>query len=110
MKLNEFKAMAMKKGSMYDNSQKAAIEWSRTWGLSWWRSLWRYKEYTYNGYTYRAGNVFTRHTHYRMTEYAKGVESISRSAFLKAISAMEYQGYTCLEVSTAKPVQMNLAF
>lgn len=110
MTLKEFKEMAVRQGNVYDNSENAAAEWSRTWGFSWWKSLWRYKEYTFNGYTYRSGIVNTRHTHYSMTEYAKGTETISRAAFLKAISAMEYQGHTYPEVSMNKPAQMFLTF
>lgn len=109
MTLKEFKEMAMRQGNVYDNSEKAAAEWSRTWGLSWWKSLWKFKEYTYSGYTYRSGNVYTRHTHYKMTEYAKGTETIGRTAFLKAIRPMEYKSYTCQGASIAQPKQMSLS-
>lgn len=110
MTLKEFKEMAQREGTVYDNSEKASAEWSHTWGLSWWRSLWSYKEYTYNGYTYRSGNVYTRHTHYRVTEYAVGKELISRLSFIKAISAMEYKEFVRPKRFDEKPMQMEFLF
>lgn len=63
----------------------------RTWGLSWWRNLWRYKEYTYNGYTYRYGEVYTRHINYMHREFFAGENEIPQKDFLKAIKNMEYK-------------------
>ncbi len=118
MTLSEFKSMAQRYGKTYDNSKKAAEEWSRTWGLSWWRSLWRYKEYTYNGYTYRSGKYHMRHYSASHVEYCHNGEEISRKEFMKAIAEMEYKepdpvvyepkAYTQKHVPHY--VQMELAF
>lgn len=112
MTLREFKLMAQRFGHTYDNSEKAAIEWGRTWGMSWWRSLWRYKEYTYNGYTYRTGKYYMRHYSASHVECLYGDEEITRANFMSAIAAMEYKG---VEHSAPRPVaapalQMSIAF
>lgn len=91
MTLKEFKSMAQRYGSVYNNKESASKEWARTWGLSWWRSLWYYKEYTYKGYIYRSGKVFTRHTNFSQTEFLFGKTEISKSDFLRAIKQMEYK-------------------
>lgn len=90
MTLKEFKSMAQRYGKTYDNSENAAKIWARSWGMDWWRLLWRYKEYTYNGYTYRSGKCYMRHYNASHTEYCQNGNEISRKYFLKAIADMEY--------------------
>lgn len=91
MTLQEFKSMAQRYGKTYDNTENAAKIWARSWGMDWWRLLWRYKEYTYNGYTYRSGKYIMRHTQGSHTEYCQGEKEISRKEFMKAIADMEYK-------------------
>lgn len=91
MTLSEFKNMACRYGNMYDNSKKANEEWNKTWGLSYWRDLWAYKEYTYMGYTYRTGKYYMRHYNASHVEYCRGNETIPRKKFMEAIGEMEYK-------------------
>ena len=61
--------------------------WSKTWGLGYWRNLWACKEYTYVygnvKYTYRVGSVRTRHAKYRVSECFVNNEEVSEYKFKK---------------------------
>lgn len=113
MILKEFKSMAQRYGKTYDNSEKAAKAWARSWGLDWWRSLWGYKEYTYKGYTYRSGTYNTRHTKGSHTEYCHNGQNISRKKFINAIADMEYikpEPVVYEQKHVPQFVQLELAF
>lgn len=81
--------MAAKYGHTYDNKESASAAWCRSWGVDYWRKIWFYKEYTYNGVTYRTGNVVLRHGKYSRKEFLKNGELITEKEFLQSISAME---------------------
>lgn len=48
MTISDFKQVAKSRGGFYDNSHKAGENWARTWGLTWWRDVWFYKEFRLN--------------------------------------------------------------
>lgn len=81
--------------------------------MDWWGLLWRYKEYTYNGYTYRYGKYYMRRYNASHTEYCQGEKEISRKEFMKAIADMEYIKPEPVVYETKKVpqfVQLELAF
>lgn len=86
--IQEFKQAAITNGHFYDNSSKAASNWSRTWGLTWWRDVWFYKEYRLGNLTYRTGKVCMRHRSYSNREYCIDNNPASEKEFLKALASI----------------------
>lgn len=89
MNISSFKKLAT---LTHDNTNIAMTNWSKTWGLGYWRNLWAYKEYVYvyGGvkYTYRVGSVRTRHTKYRVSECFYNNEEVSEYKFKKGIALL----------------------
>lgn len=75
-----------------DNRESAMTEWSRTWGLSWWRSLWAYREYTLGHLVYRTGKVNTRHYGYQHTEFLINGNEVGKTAFIKEFAKLLSEG------------------
>lgn len=86
--IQEFKQVALTNGHFYDNSSKAASNWSRTWGLTWWRDVWFYKEYRLGNLTYRTGKVCMRHHSYSNREFCIDNNPASEKEFLKALASI----------------------
>lgn len=86
--IQEFKQAVLTNGHFYDNSDKAAYNWSRTWGLTWWHDVWFYKEYSLGNLTYRTGKVCMRHRSYSNTEYCIDNKPTSAKDFLKALASI----------------------
>lgn len=87
--LSEFKEMAI---MTHDNSETAAKNWSKGWGLGYsWFELWRYKEYTLGTLKYRTGKVVYRHGSESVTRFYINNESVSRKAFFKAANEIEFK-------------------
>lgn len=78
----------------HNNKENACKAWAKSWGLDFWRNLWRYKEYTSvkHGvkYQYRTGTVVVRHGSYPMTEYLIDGHVVGKTAFLKSYSDFYY--------------------
>ena len=89
MKISDFKCMAT---MSHDNTEQASEAWARSWGMDYWRNLWRYKEYTLANLKYRVGRVYTRHYNYPVTEFFVDGQEVKRTAFLKAFNALVEQG------------------
>lgn len=86
MTLREFKTEAQERGNFYDNSASAANEWAKSWGLTYWRRVWWYKEYRVGGMVYRSGMWRGRHGGHTMTECSIDGEGVSKYRFLKALA------------------------
>lgn len=89
MKVSEFNEMAK---FVYDNTEKAAEYWGRTWGLGFWRNLWRYKQYELEagGHTYvrKVGRVVVRHGSYQAVECSIDGKELPERAFLRALDSL----------------------
>lgn len=86
MDLRQFKAAAMNEGGYYDNSRAAGEAWAKSWGLTWWRNVWAYKEYRHGGMVYRSGRVTLRHGGYQHTECEVNGEPVTLYRFKKALA------------------------
>lgn len=86
MTIPEFKQTARRNGQFYDNSKSAGQNWARTWGLTWWRDVWFYQEYTLGNLTYRTGKVCTRHSSHSRTECIIDGQEVSDNKFRSALS------------------------
>ena len=89
MTLQEFKNEAARRGHTFDNSDNASRAWSRSWGLTWWRDVWFYREYRLGAFTYRTGRVRQRHHSYTNTEYRINDSEVSQREFLKALDTFQ---------------------
>lgn len=89
MDLQTFKQEAVRRGNIVDNRENAGRELARTWGLSWWYSLWAFQEYTLGNMSYKTGTVTLRHTHYRRTECRIDGEPVSDYKFKKALDVFD---------------------
>ena len=85
MTLDNFKKEAAQRGNYYDNSQSAGMEWARSWGLTYWRLVWFYKEYKVGGMVYRSGRWQGRHGGRRITECEINGERVSEYRFKKTL-------------------------
>ena len=94
MTLNSFKNEAERRGNYYDNSEAAAKAWAASWGLTWWRSVWWYKEYKVGGMVYRSGMWRGRHGGHNVTECEIDGEAVSEYKFKKALESFEAPAYT----------------
>lgn len=87
MTIQELKNESSRRGNTYDNSEQAGRNWSRSWGLTWWRDVWFYKEFRLGNIIYRTGKVRLRHRSYTNTEYRINNQSVSKREFMKALDA-----------------------
>lgn len=91
MTITDFKATAE---MTHDNKETAMKNWSKSWGIDYWRNLWRYKEYTSTRhgvkYQYRTGQVVVRHGHYSQTEFLIDGHEVSKADFLKSYNDFYY--------------------
>ena len=105
MTLNSFKYEAEKRGNFYDNSESASKAWAASWGLTWWRSVWWYKEYKVGNMTYRSGMYRGRHGGYRVTECEIDGERVSEYKFKKALEGFEAPAITDEDTARLKAYQ-----
>ena len=99
--IQEFKQAALTNGHFYDNSSKAASNWSCTWGLTWWRDVWFYKEYRLGNLTYRTGKVCMRHRSYSNREFCIDNNHASEKEFLKALASIHAPAVVPVSSSSA---------
>ena len=85
MDLQDFKAAAMLRGNYYDNRQNASKAWARSWGLTYWRNIWFYKEYHVGNMLYRAGQIHGRHGGFRYVECEIDGKSVTEYRFRKVL-------------------------
>ncbi len=86
MTISDFKQVAKSRGGFYDNSHKAGENWARTWGLTWWRDVWFYKEFRLNNLVYRTGKVCMRHSSHSRTECIIDDREVTDKDFRRAIA------------------------
>ena len=86
--ISEFKEMAT---LSHDNRKTASANWAKTWGMSWWKDVWFYKEYTLLSLKYRTGQVVHRHSKYSVTKYYIGDKEISKNKFFELAGTIEYR-------------------
>lgn len=89
MELYEFKAIAERRGHMYDNTPAASAEWARTWGLSYHSRLWRYKQYKLGNMEWKGGKVVLRHGSYKSVSCYIDGEPVSEYRFKKALATFK---------------------
>lgn len=99
MTLQAFKNEAARRGHTFDNSDNAAHAWSLSWGLTWWRNVWFYREYRLGNLTYRTGRVRTRHNSYTHTEYRINDAEVSQREFLTVLDTFQAPAITADEQS-----------
>lgn len=92
--ITDFKCVAT---MTHDNTESASAECGRTWGLSLWRSLWAYKEYTAKSssgqtFVYRTGRILSRHSTPSRVEFTIDGNHVSKYAFLKALNEATTNG------------------
>jgi len=108
MTIQDFKTAAKSEGQFYDNSEKAGSNWARTWGLTWWRDVWFYKEYRLGKLLYRTGQVRMRHGSHSCTEcFIDGAE-VSDNRFRRELAALPAPTLR-LAVSPCRSSTANLA-
>lgn len=90
MTISDFKQVAKSRGGFYDNSHKAGENWARTWGLTWWRDVWFYKEFRLNNLVYRTGKVCMRHHSYSCTECIIDGHKVAYKDFRRAIADLPF--------------------
>lgn len=86
--IKEFKELAKLEGVFFSNKENAGRNWAKSWGLSYWRDVWFFKEYEYKGYIYRSGKVIFRHGGYNKIECFVNGEEVSLYQFRKALAAL----------------------
>lgn len=86
MTLKEFKTEAQQRGNYFDNSENAAHEWAKSWGLTYWRLVWFYKEFRVGGMVYRSGMWRGRWGGHTVTECTIDGEAVSKYRFEKALA------------------------
>lgn len=110
MTLNELKTDS--RTIFYDNSDNAAKNWSKCWGLGWWFDLWRYKEYKLGALMYRTGQVVFRHRKESLTKYYINENETSKKEFMECLSLLSYQPkefkQNLSKNNTPKAVQLSL--
>lgn len=85
MTLRDFQTEAQERGNYYDNTASAGEEWAKSWGLTYWRLVWFYKEYRVGGMVYRSGMWRGRHGGYTITECSINGEAVTKYRFMKAL-------------------------
>lgn len=108
MTLDNFKKEAEMRGNFYDNSESAGKQWSKTWGLTYWRLVWFYKEYKVGGMVYRSGRWQGRHGGRRITECEINGEQVSEYRFKKALETFAAPAITDEEIARHKALQEAL--
>ena len=105
MNLHQFKYEAERRGNFYDNSEAAGRAWAASWGLTWWRRVWFYKEYKVGGMVYRSGMWRGRHGGYTVTECEIDGQQVSKYRFEKALATFEAPAITDNDRARLKALQ-----
>lgn len=108
MTLNDFKREAELRGNFYDNSESAAKQWARTWGFTYWRLVWFYKEYKVGNMVYRSGHWRGRHGGCKITECEINGEKVSEYRFKKALGNFAAPNITGEDIARRKAFQEEL--
>lgn len=107
MTLKEFKTEAQQRGNYFDNSENAAHEWAKSWGLTWWRLVWFYKEFRVGGMVYRSGMWRGRHGGHTVTECTIDGEAVSKYRFEKALATFTAPEMTAEEKARREAQERN---
>lgn len=83
MNINQLKRHAK---VIEDNRQKAAENWSKSWGFDIWYNLWAYRVYEYGRFKYKSGKVSMRHYGYQKSEFYIDGQSVTEYRFKKELA------------------------
>lgn len=88
MTLQEFKSIAIHRGTFHDNHANAAKGWAKGWGFGFiWQERWFFKEYKVGNLLYKSGIVRGRWSGERVTHCFIGTDQVSEYKFKKALAS-----------------------